>query len=394
MGTAAPTEGIGKLGVDATMLFKALLYQILVAIEYCHDLADDEHVWIEVYGDVTVSGRVQVEVKYHDKPLTDASLTFWNTLKNWIKPEFEHEHYASLVLLTKQQFGVDTVFKQWDSLDVAGRIAELETVLAGSRAEHIKHGRVKPSESLKLQELVLDPAIRPALVDIIGKVKLTTGATNLDERLQAYVTRYLKPINPVKRQAYIDDLFGFMVSTERINNGWKISCQDFSEKLDELNARHSQKSTKFPEVDLDSLKRKVKASEVEGMRFVQKLRIIGADDEVKQAQLARLVASETLSQLYKEGRFYQSDERQYRENHLAMHVSARARNMVRARRITDEEELKEMSLEFYFDRIAMPPEQLAYLESTSVLFRNGIYHHLADEEPEDERDEFQWKLWT
>ena len=58
----APT-GNAPLPFDATLLFKALQYQLLVAVEYCYDLAPEECLWLEVMGDVTVPGKTQTEVK-------------------------------------------------------------------------------------------------------------------------------------------------------------------------------------------------------------------------------------------------------------------------------------------------------------------------------------------
>lgn len=58
-----------KLDFDATKLSEALKYQIHVAIDYCHTLAKDVVLWIKVFGDVTVAGRDQVEVKDYSDSL-------------------------------------------------------------------------------------------------------------------------------------------------------------------------------------------------------------------------------------------------------------------------------------------------------------------------------------
>ncbi|WP_203436620.1 hypothetical protein [Salmonella enterica] len=63
-----------KLDFDATKLFEALKYQIHVAIDYCHTLEKHDVLWIEVFGDVTVAGRDQVEVKNYIEDLTDGRL--------------------------------------------------------------------------------------------------------------------------------------------------------------------------------------------------------------------------------------------------------------------------------------------------------------------------------
>lgn len=65
-----------KLDFDATKLFEALKYQIHVAIDYCHTTEKHDVLWIEVFGDVTVAGRDQVEVKNYIEDLTDGHENF------------------------------------------------------------------------------------------------------------------------------------------------------------------------------------------------------------------------------------------------------------------------------------------------------------------------------
>lgn len=72
---------MGKLANDATKLLEAISYQLIVTLEYCHDLVEGQTLWIEVYGDVTVGGTSQVEVKNFVDDLTDGHINFWNTLK-------------------------------------------------------------------------------------------------------------------------------------------------------------------------------------------------------------------------------------------------------------------------------------------------------------------------
>ncbi|WP_197461745.1 hypothetical protein [Acetobacter malorum] len=72
-----------KLDFDATKLFEALKYQIHVAIDYCHTLEKTDVLWIEAFGDVTVQGRDQIEVKEYKDNLTDGHENFWKTLNNW-----------------------------------------------------------------------------------------------------------------------------------------------------------------------------------------------------------------------------------------------------------------------------------------------------------------------
>ena len=51
--------GVAPLPFDATLLFKALQYQLLVAVKYCYDLAPDESLWgLELLSNVFIPDMV------------------------------------------------------------------------------------------------------------------------------------------------------------------------------------------------------------------------------------------------------------------------------------------------------------------------------------------------
>ncbi|RBL67702.1 hypothetical protein C3E98_030450, partial [Pseudomonas sp. MWU13-2625] len=128
---AAP-PGDAPLPFDATLLFKALQYQLLVAVEYCYDLAPDECLWLEVMGDVTVPGKTQTEVKLYSNSLTDSHANFCNTVKNWLHENFDRTSFKSLVLLTTQEFGAQTLLKCWNTATPAARLSIMETIARSS----------------------------------------------------------------------------------------------------------------------------------------------------------------------------------------------------------------------------------------------------------------------
>ena len=84
---------------DATDKVKGFLYQFYTALKYCFELMPGEKLYIEKYGDITISQLKQIEVKNYSKPLTDTQENFWNTLNNYfIKfPNRAYSFYFSLV---------------------------------------------------------------------------------------------------------------------------------------------------------------------------------------------------------------------------------------------------------------------------------------------------------
>jgi hypothetical protein len=56
-------------------------------------------------------------------------------------------------------------------------------------------------------------------------------------------------------------------------------------------------------------------------------------------------------------------------------------------------QLKRKSLMFFFQQHAAEVVRLNTFEDTTVEFRNGMYHMLADKKAEKESNEFYWRLW-
>ena len=54
---------IEKIKNNASVSIKALIYQFYIALDKCFDLLQGQSLYIETYGDVTISGESQSEVK-------------------------------------------------------------------------------------------------------------------------------------------------------------------------------------------------------------------------------------------------------------------------------------------------------------------------------------------
>lgn len=403
--TPPPTStlpGGAPLPFDATLLFKALQYQLLVAVEYCYDLAPDECMWLEVMGDVTVPGKVQTEVKLYSDSLTDSHTNFWNTVKNWLHESFERASFKSLVLLTTQEFGAQTQLQGWNTATAAQRlsimeaIAEPSTTAADEKVERVPEAGeavAKPSKSQSLQQHVMAPERRSALMEVLERMRITTGAESLEQRLQTYETRHLKPIRPSKCQQFIYELLGFMCSPELVIRGWQITHQAFTDKLSELTHRYMKHPKTFPQVDMAALEKSIDVEDIRSMTFAQKIVEIGGEQHLKRAALYRVVAQTTISDLYTDGVLFKHMLDSYLSNHLTQHQYGREHAMLGCLGVTCQTQLNTQSMMFFLNRNGLPAEPFCGLEHTMVEFRNGIYHMLAGEKPEDEEEEFHWRLW-
>lgn len=407
MGTAMKN----KLGVDASKLFEALKYQIHVAINYCHTLDKTDVLWIEVFGDVTVEGQTQIEVKDYKDDLSDSHTNFWNTLNNWLKLEFQHQQYANLILLTTQAYGERASLKDWEQSDTDQRLDILEAIYnAGearftsstnypegsdaTEAPDTKSNPPKPSESLKLQRQVMAPAIRSSLQTALPKIRIITEQPHLLGLISQYKISHLKPIMEHRKDEFLNDLFGFMTNAGKITGGWKITGSEFDKKFAELTVRHVNGTVKFPRIDSDELELEATKLDVRNRFFAKKIDEIGGGEElIRQATVDLLHASKYIGELIKDVTTSQVDIEQYSRNELKMHQAKRKSAMYKCASTLAEADLKPESCAFYFDRCGERVENFHAYDFTPIEFRNGLYHMLADRDSSKPQDEFHWRLW-
>ncbi|MBN3116000.1 hypothetical protein H4F46_13980 [Pectobacterium brasiliense] len=382
-----------KLPFDASKLFEALTYQLVVALEYCHKLEKGKCLWIEVYGDVTLEDVAQVEVKLYADVLRDGHQNIWNTLNNWLNNAFNHRAYESLILLTNQEYSPKSTLTNWNSATAAEKLALLSAIYDDAEQRFAASKATEPSETLKLQRSVMDLAVRNELLEVLGRAVFITGSPSLNDRLHAYEVEKLRAIRESKRQTFIDDILGFIGSTRYINTGWEITCEEFTAKFVELTKRYMKHSSIFPEVDTDTLEQKIDLDEIADRPFVKKIQEIGGETQVKRAALQLLIAGEVIDQLYSDNLASEFDVKRYQENHLVRHQNGRQSAMIDCMDETSSIQLQRQSLKFFHKQHAEAVVQLNTFEDTTAAFRNGIYHMLADVKTDDEDKAFYWRLW-
>lgn len=388
------------LPFDATKLFEALKYQIHVAIEHCHSLKDDESLWIEVFGDVTVGNDSQIEVKLYEDDLTDSHENLWNTLNNWLKPAFNHAQYGNLILLTTQTYGARSTIKDWNQLSPDKRLKALEEILNSAEARYAKQKAAsapekepKPPKALKLQRSVLADKNRQSLQEALRKIQIITDQPNLLEHIERYVRFYLRHILPGRENNYLDDLFGFITTASKLSSGWKITGAEFTAKIRELSARYSVGTVKFPTVDHNALQHQASVIDVNERLFVKKLYEIGGQEFVPEATADLLHAEHYISELIKDCAISPPDIESYCRNHHQIHCRSRLAEIEDIDVTLDNEGRRKKSRKFYLSQCAKDVAQFCSFEHTPTEFRNGIYQMLADEPTGTRTSEFHWRLW-
>jgi len=382
-----------KLPFDATKLFEALQYQMVVALEYCYKLEKGKRLWIEVYGDVTLEGVSQVEVKLYADTLRDGHPNIWNTLNNWLNKTFDHRAYESLVLMTNQEFSPRSTLTEWNSSTAAQKHALLAAIYDPVEKKFATSKTAEPSEGLALQRSVMDPALKDELLEVLEKAVFITGSPSLQKRIHDFKVFHLRAIRESKHQNFIDDILGFIGSNKFIESGWEISCEDFNAKVTELTKRYMSHSSIFPEVDVDALEQSIDLAGISDRPFVKKIFEIEGERRLKKAALELLIAGEVIDQLYTDSLASPFDIKRYQKNHLNRHQDGRQEAMIDCMGETCPTQLKRQSLRFFFSQHSAPVVKLNTFEDTTTEFRNGIYHMLADVKADRVEDEFYWRLW-
>lgn len=383
---------MGKLANDATKLLESISYQLIVTLEYCHSLGEGQSLWLERYGDVTVDGDAQVEVKNFSDDLTDGHINFWNTLKNWMAPGFKQEKYSELILLTTQQYGVTAKLRHWNEMTLESRMQLLTDVRSASEVRSAALGGKKFSKSVKAQQFVLAGERYAKLVDVLEKLKIVSGEPDLESRAIRARTKYGMGLDPLKRGDYFEAMLGYLIEPGMIKKGWEVTYEEFDMKVAVLRARYSRNSRKFPKVESADFLGRVDESAYSQRLFVKKLHEIDYRAKVPSAILHHIIATHTLVEEFKRFTIDKDDINSYKNNQLRRHISLREAAVKLCRR-QEEKYWSENSQIFFDTRHGESVDPFPTFDDTAIEFRNGIWHIIADEPDDDGEEKIHWRLW-
>jgi hypothetical protein len=380
-----------KIPNNNTASVVGTFYQICVALERAFMLEEGEKLWIEKFGDVTVSGKEQLETKHYSESdsLTDGHSNFWNTLKNWLHPNFNQRDYKYLTLFTTQSIGSSSKLIEWNDATKSDRHSILQTILDESEKRHTestasKTAGIKTSPPLSLvdQRFVLAASQSERLAEIIPKVFIASDSPRLLALRKKIINIYGKTILIAKSDDFLDDLIGYLISPSNVNNGWEISFAEFSLKLTEVSNRYRRGTVIFPMKN--SIPMNVDMSQYEEKVFVKKLQEIEYSDVISDAVRHYILASLTVIQELRE---YEVDPNSYPIYAKNLKNTQQTRHKLAKRQLTGDR--VDAAKNFYDQLTGEAPQPFPNFDQTPFEFRNGVFHMLSD----DNSDNFEWKLW-
>lgn len=369
-----------KLRHDASASISGTIYQFYIAIEECFKLHENEKVIIEIYGDVTVSGQYQIEVKQYTDDLTDLHPNIWKTIDNWLEDDFDISFYKKLILMTTQNFSSLSSFKDWNSKNKY----EKKQILDAIYEKFFK--KEKQGESTKrILTSVQDTKKEIKLLDILGKFVILDSSSDDSTFYEELKSVYGKVVLPQKREDYINSLLGYILSpTVRIGNSWEITEKEFTCKVNSLVNIFRSGTIIFP-----SKYSEIRITEDEEQEQLDQLFIKKIDDieynEVKSEAISDYIQTNQtiLNELKNHSinkEYYDNYEEEIKRTYDSKHrVFSRKSN---SNTCIDD------SKDFYESIIGVDAPTFFNFSNTPKYFRNGFVHGMANEKEKN----IIWKL--
>lgn len=259
---------------SATAAAEGFVYQFYEAVDWCHKLKEGQKLYIESFGDITISDDSNIEVKNVSGTLTNKDECFWKTLGNWLEPTFNDESYSQLVLLTTQKISTSSKFKDWNSKNLDEKVEIIEEIIKNDEIDYNK--KIKTFRSGKTPKKnhhinrVRISSEKEKLNRILKKFTIADSSPLINERYKELCDLYCKSILNKNKSSYMNAIIGFIISPISRKNNWSISYSDFCEELSSLTQTYSSSSRIFPR----SKKLSVETEEYSEHLFIKKIKDI------------------------------------------------------------------------------------------------------------------------
>lgn len=364
-----------KLPNNATDSIKGVIYQFYIALDYCFALRKGERIFVERFGDITISSDSQIEIKNYSSPLTDTHENLWKTLKNWLDEDFDPSSYKHLVLLTTQYLGSKSILFGWNNLDANKKLETLQKI-----QESYQKRATKDKTIDELITSVLSEHNRSRLIDVLSKFTITTEYPNGEEFYERLKEVHGKGVLVENRGQYIDSLMGFILSPKMADlTGWEITYDEFTAQVSAYTDVYRTKTIVFP----SHTKPNVDSTQYDTYLFVQKINAIELYDEIPYAITDYVRTQETILHELKNHTVPQSSYEAYEENLGEIHNQEyrRAKRQCAGNIIGS-------SQSFYDTMMNKEVQQFYSFNNTPLYFRNGVIHSIADDDTRD----LKWNL--
>lgn len=368
-----------KLKFDSTCTIKGVLFQFLIALEKCFEMQQGESVYIETYGDVSIIGDLsnskQIESKFYKKQLTDLDKNIWKSIYNWMNIDFPIRKFSSLVLLTTQRVSLRSSWLNWNKKTPAERVAILKDI-----KKKFDIRKKKDKDLVTYMNVIFDTKNSTMLSQIAKMLYIDNVSMDGGEYHKYIQEKYGKCVPDIRKERFINNMFGFILNPNIVNHNWEISYEDFNLEVQEIAKVLIDTTTVFPtKLNLPD----INSDEYENNAFVGKIRNIdynevipeAVNDYVHTASLIEQELRESLAIKTQLETYEEAVERRYRTEYRKA-----SKNYKKEERMLKSQEL--------YDNMTMANDGTFHTYNyVPSYFHNGIMQILADE-----KDDIVWLL--
>lgn len=368
-----------KLKFDSTSSVKGVLFQFLIALERCFEMQEGQSVYIEIYGDVSILGKLsdskQIESKLYKKNLTDLDKNVWKSIYNWIREDFPVDTFSSLILLTTQKVPIGSAWLNWNGKNPSERMEVLRNIKTNFDSR-----KRKDKDIATYMNVIFDVKNATRLSRIAKMLYIDSISTDGNQYHKSLQEKYGKGIPDIQKGKYINHMFGYILNPDIVNQNWRITYDDFEREVEEVTKTLVENTAVFPtKVKLAD----IKDSDYDGYTFVEKIKDIKYDEAISGAIDDYVHTASMIQQELEKSEIKKKSLLQYEEN---LKGSYTTKYRKASRNYNDGERIAK-SQDFYDDMTGSSDITFHNYNNVDLYFHNGMLHIMADE-----NDELVWLL--
>lgn len=364
---------VNKLRNNASQSTQGIVFQFLVALEYCLKMNKGDTIYIERFGDITSAnndkGDTQVEVKKRTDNITNFCISIWNTIYNWTQENFDISHYKHLCLVTTQPISPHSVWAKWPNDSFEERLKSLNHLFLNYKRDNI--GKELKNKIGFIQDKLSDDL----KYQLASKMEIISIKPDLDSWIEKN-SPYLNCVPEIQQQNFINELYGYITLESQGTSGWEIGYDAFVQEKQSIIETLVNNTRIFPKVTITE----IKEEDYEDKLFVKKIREIQYNEVIQRA-IEDYV--QTLGYITEIGvSRHKIDEIKNYTNDIKRNHDTMFR---RAKRNVSDDTIT-ASQNFYDDYEISPVPPFSNYNNTPSAFRSGLTHTLADE------NQISWNL--
>ena len=370
---------------DATLQKAGDIYQYLIALKDCFDLADGDTLQIETNGDVSIindmGGRFQKEVKHHvgKSFISDRDIDFWKTLANWYVDYERVKNFSSYILSTTATIREDSPFYGWNNTAKTEKLTRLKEIGAVSK---------KNEETFRCQynRIFGDSYDENHLLEILDKFTIEAAKTSI-AGISNEFSKYVGHIPSENRDSYIGALLGeILIRVKNPPHKWEVTKPAFDEILQAQTVAYGTKGTApLPNEYAKAKLPPDKITTLEQKKFVASIREIEYEKMVPSAMSDYWKADLTVAKYFRDNLMYLESLDAYTEDLSAKLRYSKANSDLNAEGVTEQEQIR-ISKQLYNDVMVWDANDFGSIIRNQGYFQRGIIHNIVDE------TDFKWKV--